>query len=163
MGCSVHRQSKLEHCARCTAWRRGSRGVEHLHTSRRYDTEGCETFYNMCPPQPVGCLCCVCASVTLPFVLRMAGHFGGGAAAEPTGIICSLHPSGTLRMELPFAAGGCNEGVAGVQPVALQRCVEHRQLRGWAAADSANESRLLSALGIGQRAVYPAILGKSEV
>jgi hypothetical protein len=62
-------------------------------------------------------------------------------------------------MEVPFAAGGCNEGTAGVQPVALRRCVDHRQVRR-AAADSGRESLPLDGLGIGQTAVHSAIFGK---
>ena len=45
--------------------------------------------------------------------------------------------------------------------MALQRCIEHSQLRDWVAADSGNESRLLRALGIGQQVVYSAIWGGS--
>ena len=85
------------------------------------------------------------------------GHFDRGAEAEPAEIVCSLHPGGALRMEVPFAAGGCNEGTAGVQPVALRRCVDHRQVR--AAADSGRESLPLDGLGIGQTTVHSAIFG----
>ena len=76
-----------------------------------------------------------------------------------------------MRLELPFAAGGCNEGTAGVQPVGLKYCISHQHLRELIELEHTGTTSLaecplrrqrellFSQLGIGRKVVADAIMG----